>query len=180
MNRFQKIRSIIFALVMIAAGVLMLLDSEGGYGVVVTILGLWLLIYGLQTLVYFFTMARHMVGGKLILYKGVILTDFGYLTTSINDVPRVYVLMYLVIFHAFTGLVEVLRALEQKRYGASWKMKLTHGIIDILMALACIVFIGSPNTVCIIYGIGIIYSAIMRLGTALRKTDNGNIEELIA
>ncbi len=180
MSRFQKIRSILFALVMMAAGLIIILEPDKGYRIVISILGVWLLFYGIGTLIYFFSMARHMVGGKIILYKGIILTDFGYLSASIVDVPRIYVLGYLIIIHAFSGLVEILRAFEQRRYGAGMKMKLTHGIVNILLALACVVFIKRPATACIIYGIGIIYSACMRIGSALRKTESKNIEELIA
>ena len=165
---------------MLAAGIIMIVDTEVGYRIVIGILGTWLLVYGIRTLIYFFTMTRHMVGGKLILYKGIILTDFGYLTASIYDAPKIYVLIYLVIIHAFSGLVEVLRAFEQKHYGAGWKIKLAHGIVNILMALACIVFMQKTATACIIYGIGIIYSAIIRIETAFQKQKKEDIEELIA
>ena len=174
MSRFQKIRSVIFALGMIAAAVLFMADPDWGYYGVLSIFGIWLLIYGINTLVYYFTMARHMVGGRVILYKGIIITDFGYLTASINDIPKVYILLYLLGIHAFNGLVEVLRALEQRRYGAGWKVKLTHGIVDILIAVSCVVFVKKAGTVAIIYGIGLIYSAIMRIVSAIRKPDKEN------
>lgn len=180
MSKFQKIRSILFAVGMIVSGLIVILDPKHGYSIVITILSAWLLLYGISTLIYFFSMARHMVGGKIILYKGIILTDFGCLTGSIVDIPRIYVIGYLVIIHAFSGLVEILRAFEQRRYGAKMIMKLLHGIVNILMALACIVFIKQPATACIIYGLGIIYSAFMRITTALHRTDKDETEELIA
>ncbi|WP_026526894.1 DUF308 domain-containing protein [Butyrivibrio sp. VCD2006] len=169
MTKFQRLRSIAFSIIMILGSIIFILDPEDGYTVVVTILGIWLLFYGIGTLFYFFTMARHMVGGKYILYKGFIFTDFGYLTASISDIPRVYVLIYLIVIHAFAGLVEILRALENHRYGAAWRAKFFHGLFDILLAALCIILIKKTHTAIIVYSIGLFYSAIMRIGSALRK-----------
>ena len=119
MTRLQKIKSVIASIFMLFFGLVFLIDPEDGYVAVVTILGLLLLGYGINTLAYFFTMTRFMVGGKFHLYKGVVLLDLGFLSISINDVPRFYVLIYLIVIHAFTGLVQILKAIENKQIGTS-------------------------------------------------------------
>ncbi|WP_026497614.1 DUF308 domain-containing protein [Butyrivibrio sp. WCD2001] len=169
MTRVQKIKSFIFSILMIAAAIYLMSDPEHGYSYIVLILGTGLLIYGINTLIYFFTMARHMLGGKYMLYKGVIFTDFGYLTCTLNNIPRIYVILYLAILHSFTGLVEILRALENRSHGGAFKLKLAHGIYDMILAACCIIFIKETHTVVIIYSVGLIYSALFRFVGALRK-----------
>jgi uncharacterized membrane protein HdeD (DUF308 family) len=51
-----------------------------------------------------------------------------------------------------------------------WKLKLSHGIVNFLLALACLAFIRHSNTAVIIYGLGLLYSAINRIISAFRKT----------
>ncbi|SEK24618.1 Short repeat of unknown function [Butyrivibrio sp. ob235] len=169
MTRVQKIKSFIFSIFMIIAAVALILYPEHAYSYIVLILGVGLLFYGINTLIYFFTMARHMIGGKYMLYKGVIFTDFGYLTCTLNNIPRIYVILYLAILHSFTGLVEILRALENRSHGGAFKLKLAHGIYDMILAACCIIFIKETHTVVIIYSVGLIYSALFRFVGALRK-----------
>ena len=171
MTSLQKINSCITGILKILTGALLMYYPQDAFPYVITILGLALSIWGIKHLYYYFTMARYMVDGKIILILGVILLDLGILSTSLNDVPKIYIIIYLVIIHAFSALVQILRTIESIRYGAkSWKLKLSHGIFEILIVIACFVFIKNPGTVAFIYGIGLIYSGIMNIITALRKT----------
>ena len=169
MSGFQKVRNIATAILMLAAAIYLFIDPKGGYILVITLLGLTFMGYGLGILIYFVTMARHMVGGKLELYKGVILTEFGFLAFAANDIPRIYVLIYLAVIHLFSGLVEVLRAMEARGQGSHWKLKYFHGIVDFGLAVLCMLFIRRTNTAVYIYAVGIAYSAVMRIAGALRK-----------
>ena len=171
MTSFQKITNMLWGLSTIAIAIAMFLFPRNSYVYVLLILSVGMLISGVGFLGYFFVMARYMVGGKLTLYKGVILLDFALLTVSLTDVPRYYVIFYLVVVHAFTGFVEILRAREARSYGARiWVLKFVHGVVDIALALCCIIFIRKTNTAVFIYSIGLVYSGIMRLVTAFRKT----------
>ena len=169
MSGFQRVRNIALAIFMLAAAIGLFVDPRTGYVLLITFLGLGLMFYGIGKLIYFVTMARHMVGGKIELYKGVILTEFGYLAYSANDIPRVYVIIYLAVLHLFQGLVEVLRAMEAKGQGSHWRLKFAHGIVDFIISLMCIVFIRKTNTAVFIYAWGLIYSAIMRIAASIRK-----------
>ena len=171
MNKIQKISSIIKGIVYIIVSVYMLINPEDGYLLMLGIIALWLTLYGAKILVYFFTMAQFMVGGKKLLFKGLIFFDFGIFTTSLTMVPRIYVLLYLALLHAFSGLVKILRALEALRYGAkSWKLKMGHGLLNIFITASCFYFYKNANAVVIIYSMGLIYSAILSVISALRKT----------
>ena len=170
MTKLQRIRDILLGLIMIAIAGVMFLFQESVYWVIITVLSVIFTFEGLSTIIYYFTMARFMTGGRSILYKGVILLDFGILTGTLTDVPRIYILLYLVAIHAFSGAVELLRAREAASYGGSWKLKMFHGILDLSMALICIVFIRRLNIAVIVYASGLVYSAILRIVSACRRT----------
>lgn len=171
MTLFQRVKSILFSLLMIAAAVLMVTFSDQSYNLILIFLGTGLFLSGIGTLFYYFTMARFMVGGKSMLGKGVLQVDFALLTMSLTDVPKFYVLMYLAGIHAFSGLVEILRANETRKNGSkNYKLKLAHGVLNVFMALCCIIFIKKTGTAVYIYCSGLIYSAILRIITAFRKS----------
>ena len=172
MTLFQRIGKILIGIFMIIFAVLFIMDpTEDTYQVLVAILAFGLAVKGLKDIIFYFTMARHMVGGKMILFQGVVVLDFAMLTGALADVPKPYVLLYLILIHAFSGVVEVLRAMEAKRTVAGpWKIKLTHGVINLGLALACFVFIRHTGTAIIIYSIGLIYAALIRIMSAFRRT----------
>ena len=74
--------------------------------------------------------------------------------------------------HGFAGVMDILRALESKRLQAkSWKLALSHGIINVLIAGVCLAFIGTVNISILIYGLGLMYSGGICVIQALRKTE---------
>ena len=170
MNRFRRIEETAAGIIMIVAAIVMLAAPKEGYPLIIAILSVAFAARGIRQLIFYFTMARFMVGGRMTLYTGIILLDFGVFTGTLTDVPHIYVLLYLVAINAFSGMVEVLRALESRRYGSGWRLKMSHGVLNILMAVACFVFIKQAGTAVIIYGIGLVYSSVMRIISAWRKT----------
>ena len=172
MTVFQRIRGVFVGVLMLVFAVILIVNpSDDIYMLLIIILALGLAISGIKDIIFYFTMARHMVGGKMILVQGVIVLDFAMLTGSLSDVPKFYVLLYLIGVHAFSGVVETLRALESKRaVDGPWKLKLCHGIVNFLLAASCLIFIKHADTALIIYGIGLMYSAVIRIITAFRKT----------
>ena len=172
MTGFQRIRKILFALCMIAVALVLIFNpSDIAYMIILLIMSVALAISGIKDIIFYFTMARHMIGGKMILVQGVIVLDFALLTASLSDVPTIYILLYLIGIHAFSGVVEVMRAMESKKsVEGPWKLKFSHGIINFALAIACLIFIRHSETALIIYSIGLIYSAIVRIFSAFRKT----------
>ena len=170
MTKLKRVTNIVTGLLMILFGILLIVSPDDAYVLVISVLSLTFAFIGLRDLVYYFTMARFMVNGRLILYKGAIFLDFGLVSASLIDMPRIYLILYLVAMHAFSGVVEILRAKEAKGYGASWRLKFSHGIVNILLALCCLVFIRMTNMAIYIYAMGLLYSAAIRIITAFRKT----------
>ena len=172
MTLFQRIRGVFIGLLMMAVAIIFIVEpSDNAYTFVMAVLTMGLAVKGLKDIIFYFTMARHMVGGGMILIQGVIILDFAILTGSLSDVPKIYILLYLVAVHAFSGVVEILRAMEARRMvSGPWKMKFSHGVVDFLLAISCFIFIRRTHSALIIYSVGLLYSALMRIINSLRRT----------
>ena len=95
MSNFQRVQNVVIGLCMILCAVILLAGEDDGCFLVMLILAFSLIIRGIAELIYYVTMARHMVGGKLILFIGVVLVDFGIFTISLADESKVVVVLYL-------------------------------------------------------------------------------------
>ena len=172
MSLARRAREVFIGILMfLMAGVMAFLPGLG-YLLVEIALSFVLILAGIRRLVYYFSMARHMVSGKVVLYSGVILLDLGLLSFGISAIPQVYVMLSLLSIHLFDGVISVARAREQKIYKASsWKLKMASGVVNIVIALLCAAFIKSLNVAVYIYAFGLAWSAVLRIATALRQTD---------
>ncbi len=167
MSSGQRIKNILIGIAIILGALILIAFPEE----TASILSLSLFIYGIKTLIYYATMARHMVGGRIMLYLAVVVLDLGMFTMMLTNIPKIYIVLYLVVVYAFAGAVGILRALEAKRYQAPmWKLSLISGIINVVIAILCIIFMRSTNMIVYLYCVGLIYSAIVRIVTAFRKT----------
>ena len=171
MSGGQRIKNVLIGILIILGAVILIAFPEEGIIITASILSLSLFIYGIKTLIYYITMTRHMVGGRIMLYLAVVVLDLGMFTMMLTNIPKMYIALYLVVVYAFSGAIDILRALEAKKYQApSWRFSLISGIISVVIAILCIVFIGSTNMIVYLYSAGLIYSAIARIVTAFRKT----------
>ena len=170
MTKPQRVKEVIFGVLMIAAGLFFCINPTENYPLITAVLCFGMMFRGIKLLIFYFRMARYMVDGRSLLYQAVIMIDLGLFTGTLTQVPLMYVMLYLVAIHIFTGAIDILRAIESKKYGSSWKVKLTTGIVNVLMAVACLVFIKMTAIAVMIYAVGIIYAGIMRIVSACRKS----------
>lgn len=173
MSLMQRIKSIAAALLMIAAAVAMLIYPGTGLAFIALILSASLTLYGLRMLVYYFSMARHMVGGKRILYQGLIVFDLGIFTLTMAYNHTIYVILYLLAIHAFAGVVDVMRAMEARRFDGHWRMDMATGVVNVaiaILAVICGFILNNMQDIVYIYASGLIYSAVLKIVNALRKT----------
>ena len=174
MTLVQRIKKSIGALAMLLCAFLMVYLGEAGYGLVMMILCVSSILSGLRSIIFYFTMARHMVDGLGILFKGIILLDFGLFTMSISQNYTLFIVVYLLAIHAFSGVMAILHALEARRFHASsWRINLIEGSLNIAFAAAAVIcgfVINSLKDVTWIYASSLFYSAILQLITVFRKT----------
>ncbi len=171
MSKGQRIRSFLAGIILICAAIYLLRYRSHAYEAILLVLAFGLSISGLNRIFYYLSMARHMVDGKRILYTGILLFNFGVLSSTLSNIPKIYILLYLAIIHAFSGLVDILRTREVRAYGGkTWKLKLLPGIINIVIAIFCIVFVKKQNTAVYIYCLGLVYSGFVKIVAAFRRT----------
>ncbi|MBQ9060633.1 MAG: DUF308 domain-containing protein [Firmicutes bacterium] len=171
MTKAGRAWNVILGIIIILAGCIIFVFREDAYVVIITVLGLSLVVDGVRKLVVFAKMARHMVGGRSILYRAVITLDIGLFTLSMNHVPAIILVMYLAGIHGFAGIIDILRAAESRKLQAPrWKLEMSTGLVNVIMALLCLVFLKQVEVAVVIYSVGLIYSGLIRIIQAFRRT----------
>ena len=171
MNLAERIRTLIISALMVFAGIIMITMPDPGYLIAILILSATLIVFSIRSLVFYFSMARHMVGGRLLLYIAIIMLDIGVFTLSLANVSKIIIILYLFGSHALSGGIDIMRALEAKKFGAPhWRFRLTYGIINIAVGVICVILINHFEFSVVIYALGLIFSAVSRVISVFRKT----------
>ena len=160
MNNLQRVGAVVTGILMLITGAILFWFPEEGTYIVAIILAAALFLMGAQLLIYYFTMARRMVGGKSVLLLGIFLLDFCAFTVTILDEPGVMIMMYLVGW-----------AREARTHRGAWKLKALTGVVKICIAAACTIHWSNMPVLTMIYSIGLCYAAIARIISAFRKTE---------
>ena len=170
-NRIGRIAGALLSLLSVA---LLVLLEEDGIWLVCLMLSFSLILLGLRRILFYFTMARHMVNGRGVLYIGVILMDFGIFTLSISRNESAFLIFYLLGIHAFGGVMSVMRAREARCFKApSWRVSLAQGVVNLGVAAAAVYFgfiRADMRALTLLYAAVLFYSALARLVSAFRRT----------
>ena len=156
---------------MILFCVILVMDPKNNYVFIVAALAVAMMVGAIRQLWYYFSTAKLMVGGRRILYHGIIDLDLAIFTWSMNDVPMIYVMLYLIGMNAFAGIVDLGLALNARQTKSPWKLRFSAGVVELGMAILCLVFIRSTSIVVWVFSIGVTYAGIVRIVDAFRKTD---------
>ena len=174
MTSVQRVKKVLAGLLMLLCCVALAAEPEFGFYFVALILSVSLLLYALRSLLYYFTMARHMVGGKSILFRGIIVLDLAVFTLSMVDDPKLYIILYLLGIHAFAGLMAILRALEARRFQSpSWRRNMLSGAVNLTIAVLAVIaglFLPDTRDLVYLYAGCLFYSACVQIASAFRKT----------
>lgn len=171
MSSIRRTFKILYGLFLMASAILLLTMPEDGAEIVILILDIALLIYGFRRLFYYFTMARHMVGGIMTLYKSIILIDFGLFVFFLYKMPYRLMMIYLISVMGFHSVTSILSAFEMKRlHNHSWKKKAAYSLINLMLAISSLLLIGSLKMVTVVFCIGLVNSAIYNIESALKKS----------
>ena len=157
---------------LILLSIFMVLHPEFGFPTAGLALCLAMLVIGIRSLQYFFSMGRYMVDGRRSLYKGIIMLNLGLFTMTLNTVSVRIIVLYLIRIYAFAGGVDIMGALDaHKMESPSWRLKLLTGIGNLVIVVLCLYFgliRGSEDSVVYIFSAGLFYSGIMRVIGAFR------------
>ena len=174
MSKVQRFNTFLGGLITLFFGIMLFAFPGDGLKVIASSICLSLIISGVNKLIYYATMARHMVGGRNALISGLVITDLGVYFFTMQDFPQAYIIIYLLIILAFSGVVDIMGALDAWRSDSkSWRIKMATGIGNLALAVCAVVFgfaKGDVQTVTYIYAFGICYSGVMRMVKAFRRT----------
>ena len=170
MSRMKRVRIFLGGLLTILYAAILFAAGEEGYPVVVTLISLSMLVRGANYLIYYLRMARHMVGGKSILFNGIIALDLGLFASTLTDVPPACIMLYLMATHLYSGVVDVMHALESKRLGSHWRLSFAYGAANVLLAALCAVSLNAPERLAMIYAAGLFYTGCLRIASAVRRS----------
>ena len=172
MTKMQRVRTFFSGLAAFPLAGIMMLDAELGLDISILLLCLALLSTGLRYMFYYIFTARHMVGGKSILYTALIILDLAFFSFTLNDIPKFYLMLYLVGTHAFDGAIKILRGMEAKKLESpSWKFTVVTGGINIAIALCCLVFMMDISIQVAIYSFGLMYNGVFNIYKAFKKSE---------
>ncbi len=174
MTSVQRVKKVLAGILMLVCCFALVTDPETGFYFVALILSVSLFLYAARSLIYYFTMARHMVGGKSILFRGIIVLDLAVFTFSMVDDPKLYIILYLLGIHAFAGLMGILRALEARRFRSpSWRRSMLSGAVNLVIAVLAVIaglFLPGTHDLVYLYAGCLFYSAWTQIVSAFRKT----------
>lgn len=174
MRYFKRISNIFIGAILMIFALSLIFFPKNSMNIIASVLNIAVYIYGFRLLWYYSRMARHMVGGKAILYMAIIVLDAGLFMTSSIVIGDYVVAAYLLILFAFSGFINILRAIEAKNNGSPrWKFKFITGVLNVLFAISLLVFgliLHDSDYLAVGFGISLVYSAAIRIVTAFRKT----------
>ena len=169
MGKARRVFNVLTGLFTILFGLFMFSGQDRAYTAMLFFLEFALIIRGVRLLVYYNSMARHMVGGKIILYEGIFFLDLGLLFVSIDDLPWMYVMLYLVIGLAISGVVDLLRANEIRLLESGhWKYHAFTGIVKILATVISFASFKYPFILVGVYSFGVVHSGAAKIISAVR------------
>ena len=169
MGKARRVFNVLTGLFVILFGLFMFSGQDQAYKAMLFFLEIAMIIRGVRLLVYYNSMARHMVGGKIILYEGIFFLDVGLLFINIDDLPWMYVMMYLVIGLAISGVVDLLRANEIRLLESGhWKYQTFTGIVKITATIISFASIKYPFILVNVYSFGVIHSGVAKIVSAVR------------
>lgn len=171
MGSMRRMSRFLYGIFMLACAVLLFAFPKDGALYVVAIIDIVLLLYGLRMLVYYFTLARFMVGGIMTLYKSIIVIDFGLFVFYLDEIPYRIVMLYLIGLMAFNAIRSILSAFEMKRLGnVIWKRRFAYGVIKLAFAFGSFFVHDSMEVVTIMYSLGLIHAAVFNIESAFKKS----------
>lgn len=172
MTRIQRLENIIIAVLLLLAATALFVLPDKGYILIFIFVALSGLFQSVKLIIYYFTMARFMVGGRRVLLRAVICFDLAAVTLSFTVIPEIYVMIYLVGGMIFLNGIDIFKAIEARKYGSShWVGGMVAGIGGVVFAVVCLINYQSPVLAGYIFAAELIYAAGVRLVECFRRTE---------
>ena len=171
MSLYMRIINSVLGFVAMLVGIVLFGYSSTSYSIAAVVLSMLLIIGGLQKFVYYFTMARFMVGGFMIFLDGFIRTMIAVtlLLTTVTF-SGIYVFIVLQSWILLSLVKDTLAALEAKAAGNRlWFLRLVPVALIIYCIFGLAVGFGWEDYIGMLFSIYIFVYGVNRIISALRK-----------
>ena len=112
-----------------------------------------------------------MVGGKKILYRGILYLDIGVVLLSASMLPDIFLSFCLAAVLLYNGAMQIPSIILQKTSQIStWKFNALYSGIMLLGAVLCTVFYHNQDVVVCSFAIAAIFGACYNIYDATKKT----------
>ena len=171
MSNLKRVWNVFTAIILFVLAAMFIIDPVGGYDIAVIFVTIGLIGRGISLLHYYFSMARFSVGGIAVFYQGLLILDAGIFALGLDAIPQVFTMLYLLICMLVKGIIDVLRANQDRvMESGRWQIRLIYGISLIILSFVGIFFIRSNRLLSYVYALSLIYSGISRLVSAFSKS----------
>ena len=176
----SKIVRIVWGLVLIGLGISLLITGGQNALLVACVIAIGLFVDGIQGIIYYFTMARFMVKGWLILVRGIIRLALGFAFLFVFDSSSTYLLALIVLmaWFAFSGVQDILMGLERKAEGIkNWWFLVASGALTFVFAIYCLLAMDSNEVMVLIFGTYMIIKGYHSIRRTMHRTAPLAIED---
>ena len=171
MSKARRIFKIIGAVVIIQIALILMLIPDIAFRLIGVIFALMLIFYGLKFIIFYITHASHMVNGKWFLVLGLILFDVGVFASLMDDPPKLFIITYVAGAHLIGAILRLIRAVGNKKdNNPGWIIDCMQSLGNFIQVAVCIIFSQFVEVPVFIYCSGLIYSSILQIIQACKRT----------
>ncbi len=174
MTKTKRVVNVLQGILMVLFAAALIAFPDLGLFFAVFVIGISLFLRGAGALIYYFQMARSMVGGKSLLYQGIIYLDLGLFAASLMNNGAMVIVCYIAVVNVLAGLIDLLRAVELIRERSRrWVFNAALALVSFAVAAAAItleVLDFHTDLIVYIYAGGLLYAAIQRIAGSFRRT----------
>lgn len=171
MTRARRIIKIIGAVVLIHIALFLMLIPYVAFQLIGMMFSIMLIFYGLKFILFYITHASHMVNGKWFLVLGLVLFDVGVFASLMQNQSKLLMIIYIAGAHLIGAILRLIRAVGNKKdNNPGWIIDCMQSIGNFIQVAVCIIFSQYVEVPVFIYCSGLIYSAILSIIQACKRT----------
>ena len=171
MTKVRRIFKIIGAVLLIHIALFLMLIPQIALQLIAVMFSVILIFYGLKFILFYITHASHMVNGKWFILLGLLLFDIGVFASLMQNQSKLLTIAYIAGAHLVGAILRLIRAVGNKKdNNPGWIIDCMQSIGNFIQVAVCIIFSQYVEVPVFIYCSGLIYSAILSIIQACKRT----------
>ena len=171
MTKVRRIFKIIGAVLLIHIALFLMLIPQIALQLIAVMFSVILIFYGLKFILFYLSHASHMVYGKWFILLGLLLFDIGVFASLMQNQSKLITIVYIAGAHLVGAILRLIRAVGNKKdNNPGWIIDCMQSIGNFIQVAVCIIFSQYVEVPVFIYCSGLIYSAILQIIQACKRT----------